>query len=156
MTFKYKETINSLLKSGSIKECPIDYKVINSLIRRSTTDIETSKRNLEIDNDCSYNYAYNAILHAGLALMESRGFRPEIKEKHVTIVKFVNVIMGNNFTELINNYDFMRRKRHIFIYEPNFPCSKFESEQAIDTAIKLVNATKKNIKEYNPQLSFDF
>ena len=156
MIYKYKDTIASLKRDGYIKECPIDIKVINNLIRRSFKDIETAKRNLEVDNDCSYNYAYNAILHAGLAFMESKGYRPDVIGKHVTIVKFINVALGKSFFGLINNYDFMRKKRHRFIYEPDIPCSKIEAEEAIETAIKLIEIIKKTIKEKDPQLSFDF
>lgn len=156
MIYKYKDTIISLKRDGSIKECPIDIKVISNLIKRSLKDIETAKRNLEVDNDCSYNYAYNAVLHAGLAFMESKGYRPDITGKHVTIVKFINAVLGKSFFELINNYDFMRKKRHKFIYEPDIPCSKLEAEKAIDTAIELIEIIKKYLKEKNPQLSFDF
>jgi uncharacterized protein (UPF0332 family) len=154
--YKYKDTIASLKRDGFIKECPIDIKTINNLIKRSFKDIETAKRNLEIDNDCSYNYAYNAILHAGLAFMESKGYRPDIIGKHTIIVKFINVVLGKKFSGLINNYDFMRKKRHKFIYEPDIPCSKFEAEKAINTATELIEIIKKYLKENNPQLSFDF
>ena len=156
MIYKYKDTIASLKKDGSIKECPIDIKVISNLIKRSVKDIETAKRNLEIDNDCSYNFAYNALLHAGLAFMESMGLRPNIIGKHVIVVKFLNTVLGKNSSDLINNYDFMRKKRHSFIYEPDIPCSKIEAEEAIETAVKLIGIIKKTIKEKDPQLNFDF
>jgi len=156
MIYKYKDTIESLKKDGFIKECPIDIKVINNLIKRSLKDIETAKRNLEVDNDCSYNFAYNALLHAGLAFMESMGLRPDIIGKHVTIVKFVNAVLGKNFSDLINNYDFMRKKRHKFVYEPDIPCSRIEAEEAIETAKKIIEIIKKTIKEKDTQLSFDF
>jgi len=154
--YRYKNTIASLKRDGFIKECPIDIKTINNLIKRSFRDIETAKRNLEIDNDCSYNYAYNAILHAGLAFMESKGYRPDIIGKHTIIVKFINAVLGKKFSGLINNYDFMRKKRHKFIYEPDIPCSKLEAEKAINTAVELIEIIKKYLKENNPQLSFDF
>lgn len=156
MIYRYKDTIASLKRDGFIKECPIDIKTINNLIKRSFRDIETAKRNLEIDNDCSYNYAYNAILHAGLAFMESKGYRPDIIGKHAIIVKFINAVLGKKFSGLINNYDFMRKKRHKFIYEPDIPCSKLEAEKAINTAVELIEIIKKYLKENNPQLSFDF
>lgn len=156
MIYKYKNTVASLKRDGFIKECPIDIKTINNLIKRSFRDIETAKRNLEIDNDCSYNYAYNAILHAGLAFMESKGYRPDIIGKHTIIVKFINAVLGKKFSGLINNYDFMRKKRHKFIYEPDIPCSKIEAEKAINTAVELIEIIKKYLKENNPQLSFDF
>ena len=72
----YKESKKNLLKEGIIKEGPQDYKAIMNLIKRAFTDIETAKRNLTTDEECAYNYAYNAMLRSGLALMFNEGFRP--------------------------------------------------------------------------------
>src|SRR3989304_8168173 len=125
MIYKKKD---NLLKEGLIKKCPIDWKAIKNLMKRSYTDLLTAKRNIEDDEECAYNYAYNAMLHSGLALMFSEGFRPEIKDKHLTVVKFASSILGDEFKRLINDYDFMRKKRNRFIYEPDMPCSIKEAE----------------------------
>ena len=83
-------------------------------------------------------------------------FRPEIKDKHLTIVKFVSSLLGSKFKKVINDYDFMRRKRHRFIYEPDIPCSRKEAEDALKTAKEFVDIIGKLIKEDNPQMEFDF
>jgi len=111
----YKESKEDLLRQGLIKTCPVDWKAINNLMRRAYDDLETARRNLDDDPECAYNYAYNGMLRSGLALMLSEGLRPEIKDKHLTIVKFASSILGNRFRKVINDYDFMRRKRHRFI-----------------------------------------
>jgi uncharacterized protein (UPF0332 family) len=152
----YKESKGNLLKEGLIKKCPIDWKVIKNLIKRAYRDLETAKRNIEDDEECAYNYAYNAMLRAGLALMTSYGFRPEIKDKHLTIVRFTSSILGDKFKRLINTYDFMRRKRHRFIYEPDIPCSRKEAEDALKTAREFVKIIHNLIKEKNPQKEFEF
>ncbi len=152
----YKESKENLLKEDLIKKCPVDYKAVMNLINRAFTDLETAKRNLDDDEECAYNYAYNAMLRSGLALMFSEGFRPEIKDKHLTIVRFVNSVLGDEFKILINNYDYMRRKRNRFIYEPDIPCSKKEAEDALTTAKELVDIIYKLITKNNPQLEFDF
>ncbi|MCK4358048.1 MAG: HEPN domain-containing protein [Candidatus Cloacimonetes bacterium] len=151
----YKDSKESLLKEDFIKKCPIDYKAIKNLIKRAYIDLKTAKRNLDDDEECSYNYAYNAMLHSGLALMFSQGFRPEIKNKHLTIVKFASSVLGNKFKRVINNYDFMRRKRHRFIYEPDIPCSRKEAEDALRTAKEFVDIISKSIKEKDPQIELD-
>jgi uncharacterized protein (UPF0332 family) len=152
----YKESKENLRKEGVIKKCLVDHKAIINLIKRAFTDLETARRNLDDDKECAYNYAYNAMLRSGLALMFSDGFRPEIKDKHLTIVRFVNSVLGDEFKILLNNYDFMRRKRNRFIYEPDIPCSKKEAEDALTTARELVDIIYELIKKKNSQLEFDF
>ena len=88
--------------------------------------------------------------------MFSQGFRPEVKDKHLTIVKFASLMLGKKFAKEINDYDYMRRKRHMFIYEPDLPCSTKEAEDALKSARVFVEMISRLIKEKNPQVEFDF
>lgn len=146
----YKDSKRSLEKEGLIKKCPVDYKAIANLIERAYVDIKTAKRNIDDDEECAYNYAYNAMLRSGLALMFSEGFRPEIRNKHLTIVRFASSILGDKLKRIINDYDFMRKKRNRFIYEPDIPCSVKEATDAIETAEEFVDKISRLIKEKNP------
>jgi len=152
----YRDSKESLFKEGLIKKCPLDYTAIMNLMKRAFIDLKTASRNIDEDAECAYNYAYNAILRSGLALMFSEGFRPEIKDKHLTVLRFVTIILGDKFKIPVNNYDFMRRKRHRFIYEPDIPCSKEEAKNALKTAKELADVIRKFIMKKNPQLEFDF
>jgi uncharacterized protein (UPF0332 family) len=152
----YKETKESLLKEGLIKRCPVDSKTILSLLKRAYTDLKTAKRNLGEDEECAFNYAYNAMLRSGLALMFSEGFRPDIKDKHLTVVRFTGSILGDEFKSLINDYDFMRKKRNRYIYEPDIPCSMKEAKDALKTAEGFVDKISKQVKEKLPQNEFNF
>lgn len=152
----YKDSKANLQKEGLIKNCPVDFNAISKLIKRALTDLKTAKRNLDEDQECAYNYAYNAMLRTGLALMFSKGVRPEIKGKHLTIVRFASAILGDEFKKLINDYDFMRKKRHRFIYEPDIPCSMKEAKEAIKTAEQFVSKVSNLVKETMPQKEFDF
>jgi len=152
----YKESKENLLKENLTKRCPIDQKAILNLIKRAYIDLKTAKRNLDEDGECAFNYAYNAILRSGLALMFSEGFRPDIKDKHLTVVRFVSSLLGEEFKKLINDYDFMRKKRNRFIYEPDIPCSMKEAKDALKTAEEFVDKILKLIKEKLPQKEFNF
>lgn len=143
----YKDSKENLLKEGLIKKCPVDNKTTENLLKRASTDLKTAKRNLEADEECAYNYAYNGMLRSGLALMFSEGYRPEIKDKHQTIVRFASAILGEEFRTIINDYDFMRKKRNRFIYEPSIPCSMKEASDAISTAEEFVNRIGALIKK---------
>jgi len=152
----YKESPRQLLKQGLIKKCPIDHKAIRNLIKRAYTDIKTAQRNLSDDEECAYTYSYNALLRSGLALMFSKGFRPEIKSKHLTIVKFASAVLGDEFKRLVTDYDFMRKKRHTFVYEPEIPCSLKEAKDAIKTAEEFLNKISKVIRSSSSQKELDF
>ena len=152
----YRNSEENLLRQGLIKKCPVDWKTINNLIKRAYADLKTAERNIADDEECAYNYAYNAMLRSGLALMFSAGFRPEIKDKHLTVVKFASSILGKKFKKVINDYDFMRRKRHRFIYEPDIPCSRKEAEDALKTAKEFVDIISKLIEKKKPQTQFNF
>ena len=152
----YKYSKEHLLRQGLIKKCTIDYKAIRNLIKRASVDLKTAKRNLANDEECAYNYAYNAMLRSGLALMFSEGFRPEIKNKHLTIVTFAGAILGEKFKKLINDYDFMRKKRNRFVYEPDIPCSMKEAKDAIKTAEEFSTKISQLIREKSPQKEFKF
>lgn len=152
----YKNSKGHLLKQGLIKKCPIDHKAIRNLMKRAYVDLKTAKRNLTADEECAYNYAYNALLRSGLALMFSKGSRPEIKDKHLTVVRFASSVLGDEFNKLINDYDFMRKKRNRFIYEPDIPCSMKEAKDAIKTAEEFVEKILKLIRKEVPQKEFDF
>jgi len=143
------------LKQGLIKPCSVDWKAVGKLIQRAQVDLETAERNLDDDPECGYSYAYNAMLRSGLALMFSRGFRPEIKDKHLTIVKYTGSIVGKKYEDIMNDYDFMRRKRNNFIYEPDIPCSLTEAKNALETARKFTAMIIEIIRRRKPQIELD-
>lgn len=87
--------------------------------------------------------------------MFSEGFRPEIKDKHLTIVEFARSALGDQFKLIIDNYDVMRRKRHRFVYEPDIPCSREEAEQAIKMATKFVRIVGALVRKHGPQTPLD-
>ncbi len=149
-------SIEALQKEGLIKKCPVDWRAVNSLIKRAYADLKTAERNIDDDMECAYNYAYNAMLRSGLALMFSHGFRPEIKDKHLTIVTFTGAVLGDEFKRVVNDYNAMRKKRNQFIYEPDIPCSKREAEEALRIAEGFVDAISKLIKDEHPEIKFGF
>ena len=146
-----RDSKEALLMEGLVKKCPVDFRTVGNLISRAHIDLKTARRNLDADEECAYTYAYNAMLRAGLALMFSEGFRPEIKDKHRTAVRFAGGILGSEYRKLVDEYDYMRRKRHKFIYEPDLPCSHKEAKDALAVAGRFVEIVSVLIREKNPQ-----
>ncbi|MDP3981553.1 MAG: hypothetical protein Q8Q33_09090 [Chlamydiota bacterium] len=151
----YKISKEQLIKHGLIKKCPVDFVSVHHLLVRAHMDVQTAKRNISVDDDCAYTYAYNAMLRCGLALMFCEGYRPEIRDKHLTIVKFTGLLLGSEFEDLISHYDFMRKKRNQFLYEPDIPCSTTEAAKAIEAAEKFVEKVTNIIRDQHPEQKFD-
>ncbi len=152
----YKNTISLLIKSEIISKAPVDYISIDNLMRRAGKDLKTAKRNIDADEECAFTYAYNAMLHCGLALMNSQGYRPKHSDKHKNIVRFCDAFLGREFVGLINIYDYMRKSRNKFLYEPDVPCTKKEAAEVLDSATEFLNKIATIIKKESPQAEFNF
>lgn len=154
MTRISDDGLDKLKRDGLIKECPVNRKAIEKLLERAVIDLDTAQRNLNDDPECSFAYSYNAMLRSGLALMFQDGYRPDIKDKHQTVVRFVAAVLTKDNDQLIEDYDVMRRKRNRFIYEPEVPCSKDEAEFALSTARRFVEIIREAIRAKNPPEGF--
>jgi len=130
----YRPSEEALQRQGLIKKCQVDRKAIENLLGRAEIDLKTARRNLDDDPECAHTYAYRAMLRSGQALMLSNGYRPDIKNKHKTVVQFAGVVLGQEHEPLVNDFDQIRRKRHSFFYEPEIPCSRMEAEHAPKTS----------------------
>lgn len=140
-----------LEKKGLAGRIRVNYKQIYNHLLRSKKDLLTSKANLDIDEEWAYTIAYHAMLRAGRALMMSFGYKPKGKDQHKTIVRFTGTIFGNKFRELVRKFNRMRRKRHDFIYEPDKPIPRQETEDAIASSESLVKQIWLFVEEKDPQ-----
>ena len=61
------------------------------------------------------------------------------------------MILGDGFSDLIINFDKMRRKRNQFTYEPLLPLSKREAKNALKVADLFFKNVKRYFDEKNPQ-----
>lgn len=110
------------------------------------------RRPLEIDEEASYQLAYEAMLKASLGLMLSFGVRPRsLPGHHVTIIEFAGEKLGKEFRGLISMFNRMRRKRHQAIYEVTGVISKHEAAQALETAATYIETIRNEIQKRNPQ-----
>jgi len=64
--------------------------------------------------------------------------------------------LGNDYVNLINHFETMRRKRNEMTYEAGALLSPSEAEQALSDAITLVKKILTEAKSRNPQLELEF
>ncbi|MFA4818216.1 MAG: HEPN domain-containing protein [Parcubacteria group bacterium] len=147
-----KEFIRNYKQKGLIKEEEIGFDQIIKHLTRATKDLKVAEANLKIDSEAAYTYAYLAMLRAGRGLMFSFGLRPIDGEQHKTVVQFCEHVLGDKFSETVDYFDLMRKKRNRFTYdEPGLLVSESEISSALANACKLVRAVYDFIQEKNLQ-----
>jgi len=140
---------SDLLKKGQIKKEHTSKQKIAEFLQFAYDEIAAAKFNLSKFPLTAYKSAYDALIHAGSALIRCYGYRTTTKYTHVTITEFVDRILGNEYGSLVRGFKHMRRKRHPLQYEARFSESHKEIKDSILKAEELIQTIAEHI-EINP------
>jgi len=151
-----EEVIKRLEKQGKLKKQKAGFVQIEGLLKTSLSDLHEAKVTVAVANTATYVLAYMAMLKAGRALLLWKGYVPDDGAQHKTVVEVTGAILGNSYSELVDRFEMMRRKRNELTYEIAKPLSKSEAEKAFSDAIELVKSILKEVKAKNPQMELDF
>lgn len=133
-----------LLKLGQLKIEHTSKEKIAEFLQFAEDEISAAKFNLPKFPLTAYKSAYDALIHAGNALIRHYGYRPTTKYTHATITIFVDRILGKEYGNLVKSFKQMRRKRHPLQYEAKFS----ESHEEVKLCIKRAEELVKEIEEY--------
>ena len=139
------------LRDKLVKKQRPDFRQIEHQLQRSLKDLKTAEANLEIDLTWSFAIAYHAMIRAGRALMYSKGYLPTAKNSHRTIVEFVKLTLGDEYSSIMSRFNRMRRKRHDFIYDSKNHITSDEAKSSLETAKKLIDKIVASVKQANPE-----
>ena len=142
MKVSYKELENKNLVSSFTASKEQIEKEMN-LAKR---DLRVAQKNLEEDYDWAFAIAYNAVLQTGRALMLFKGYRPRGEAQHKTVIKFIELTLGKDFSEKSRFLDMMRTKRHRVIYDEPELISESEAKYAIQIAAEFVDLVSQKLK----------
>lgn len=135
-----------------LKRQRIDYDQIRRFLASAAKKLAAAKKALEIDEEASYQLAYEAMLKASLGLMLSFGVRPRsLPGHHMTIIEFAGNHLGKEYKNVIAMFDRMRRKRHQAIYDVAGFISKREAQDALEVAEKYLSIIREEIHKRSPQ-----
>lgn len=148
--------IKEYTKRGLIKKQAKNLKAIENLISRSYKEIKAAEANIKIDEGIAFTVAYTAMLHAGRAIMLFKGYRPHDGYQHKTVVDFASIALGENYKQLVQRFDKMRRKRNIFTYEVSISISEEEVKNALKSAKDFIKVVRELIEKEDPQHKFKF
>lgn len=135
---------DDLLKAGQLKKEHTSRAKIAQFLQFAEEEISAAKFNFPKFRLTAYKSAYDALVHAGNALIRYYGYRPTSKYTHVTITEFVGRVFGKDYGELVRSFKRMRRKRHPLQYEAKF----LESSQEVKNSILRAEDLIKKIEEY--------
>ena len=136
---------DDLVKSGRLKAEKTSKSKIAEFLQFAETELEAARYLLPKYKAIAYKSAYDALIHAGNALIRHYGFRPTQKYTHATIVEFTERVLGKDYGNLVKRFERMRRKRHPLQYEARFVESEKEVNKCIDEAQELVKKIKEHI-----------
>jgi len=140
-----------------IKREKIGVDQIEKLIKSAEKALKVSEELLSIDEGHAYETAYTAMLHAARAFVFVKGFRPSTNFQHKTVVSFTGHYLGDKYKALIEKFDYMRKNRNNFIYEPwKFHVSITDAKSALKSAVEFIDIIKEEIKREHPQKHFKF
>jgi uncharacterized protein (UPF0332 family) len=132
-----------LESEGLIKRLPIDKRKVRDSFSLAERDLRTAEKVLAEDQDWAFSIAYNSMLQAARALMFSKGYRPSGEAQHISVVKFVEALLREEFKDMVVAFDRMRRKRHIAIYDKAGSISEVEAGNAIKWAREFLQEVEK-------------
>lgn len=140
----------NFIRKNLLKKENIGFDQIEKQIQRAYKDLKSAEVLLASDDAGAYQFAYNAMLHAGRALLFVKGYRPTVEKSHKTVVDCVKIILGERFQILIEKFDRMRKARHTIIYDIS-EISGTEARNALKSAGDFVGKIAEIIQKKSPQ-----
>lgn len=134
-----------LLRTGQLKKEDTSRQKLVEFLSFAEDELSAARFNLEKFPLTAYKSAYDALIHAGNALIRYYGYRPTAKFTHATITEVVDRVLGMEYGDLVRSFKRMRKKRHPLQHEAIFSESKDEVKSSIEKADKLVKKIEEHI-----------
>lgn len=137
---------DDLVKAGQLKKETTGKDKLIEFIDFAENEIDAAKFNYPKFKLVAYKAAYDALIHAGNALIRYYDYRPTHNYTHATITECVDRILGKKYGELVSRFKSMRRKRHPLQYEAKFLASSEEVKKSIEEARLLIKKIEEHIE----------
>lgn len=152
-----KEFLNEYLEKKLIKPEKTGFDQVEKVIKSAEKGLKVAEKLISIDEGHAYETAYTAMLHAGRAFLFVKGYRPTTNFQHKTVVDVTSHFLGDKYKTLMEKFDYMRKNRNSFIYEPwKFHVSMTDTKTALKSASEFIEIIKEEIKILHPQKRFKF
>jgi uncharacterized protein (UPF0332 family) len=127
-----------LLNEGRLKRGQFSERQCQDCLALARRDLETSRSILKKSPEWAFNIAYNAMHQAGRAILFHQGFRAMGEGHHATVIRFLEIALGPDFSEMLAVMDRMWRKRNRATYDMAGTIDADEAREAITTSEEFV------------------
>jgi len=141
--------LSDLLKQDRVEKFESDKDQIKNELENANAKLKSAKNVLAINEwGLAHTAAYEAMLHAGTALMFSKGYRTKGSEHHATVVLFVEAVFSAKFSnkDVLNSFDRARKLRHGRTYDNANLISPTLAKNLVENTAVFVNITKEILK----------
>ncbi|MDE1878901.1 MAG: HEPN domain-containing protein [Thaumarchaeota archaeon] len=142
--------LSDLSKQDRIVEFESDVDQIKHEIQNADAKLKSAKNILCINEwRAAYGSAYEAMLHAGRALMFSKGYRTKGNSHHETVVLFVEAVFSAKFSnqkEVLASFNRARKLRNDFSYDNADIVSETQAKNLVGNAEVFVNKAKEILR----------
>jgi len=139
--------LSDLLSKDLVEKFESDKRQAQIEITNADKNLKSAKKMFDIDEwGYAHTAAYNAMLHAGRALMFSKGYRPKSSDHHVAVVSFSYIYEKKYSLEILGSFDKGRKRRHEFQYDDADAISESQAKNLIEHASEFIIKTKEILK----------
>ena len=138
----------NLVKTGQLKEHPVDQKEIGRLLAAAERTL-VDTRVAGISNESKFDIAYRAITQVGIAALMIQGYRPDTNRPghHMTIIQALPLTLGIERERMVV-LDTLRRKRNLNDYTGE-EIDDASVKSCIEQAEKLLRDAKASFGKRN-------
>lgn len=142
-----------LKERGLVEEVKPDLRQASRLLARALKDLSTARASMSIDKEWAYMIAYEGMLRVAKAAIMAEGWRLKGRDQQRTIVLLIGELLGEEYQNLVNTFDLMRRKKQTFMEEPDRPIPRYEVEGALKDVQAFIERVVEVLHERHPQLA---
>jgi uncharacterized protein (UPF0332 family) len=147
-----KNSLNKLEQQGKLKKQDTKIDYLNSTLHAAYRNFQAAASNLDSFEEVTFKLAYDGLLQISRVVLLLNGYRPDGGQQHKTTFEVAELILGKDFSNLVNRINIYRIKRNNCIYDPKGLITKTEAENILKTAKEYWHKVKKYLKKENPQL----
>lgn len=140
-------SIENMIREGKISPFNATQEEIERLVEISRRDFNTAVKIFDENLDWCFSIIYNSIFQISRAYMFKLGYRPSNVETHKTVFEFMKYVVKENYIEMIDYFDRVRKKRHRLTYNEIGLVSIKEVKFFLEQAKQFIFYIKKELKK---------